>query len=77
MSSYPGNIGMQEMFKFYETATEAEKRKMKELMTKKNGFNEAWDYLQLILGIKLHKPKTIKENFDARKNFEMLYGIIK
>lgn len=51
-ASYPGNIGMMEMFKFYSIATAEQKQKMKDLITKKL-FDEAWNFLQLVTGTKL------------------------
>ena len=52
-ASYVGNIGMMEMFKFYQVATPDEKAHMKELLYA--GKQEAaWDYLQRVTGVKLH-----------------------
>jgi hypothetical protein len=52
-ASYPGNLGMMEMFKFYQKANDEQKTKMKSLIGSKR-FEEAWDFLQKVLGIKLH-----------------------
>jgi hypothetical protein len=52
-ASYPGNLGMMEMFKFYQKADDEQKTKMKSLIGSKR-FEEAWDFLQKVLGIKLH-----------------------
>jgi hypothetical protein len=51
--SYPGNIGMIEMVKFYNIATAEQKRKMKDLIASKK-FDAAWDFLQQVTGVKLH-----------------------
>jgi hypothetical protein len=51
-SAYEGNIGMMEMFKFYQVATDEQKTEMKGLLDKKN-FKKAWELLQKITGVKL------------------------
>lgn len=51
-ASYPGNIGMMEMFKFYQKATADQKAKMKKLLDGKH-FDEAWEFLQQVTGVKL------------------------
>lgn len=51
-ATYPGNIGMMEMFKFYQVATPSQKDTMKTLISKKF-FDKAWEYLQQVLGITL------------------------
>lgn len=56
-ASYPGNIGMMEMFTFYQKATEEQKNKMKQLLSKKK-FEEAWEFLQNVTGVKLHAAKA-------------------
>ena len=53
-ASYPGNLGMMEMFKFYQVATEDQKKKMKSLITQKK-MNDAWELLQVVTGVKLRK----------------------
>jgi hypothetical protein len=52
-ASYPGNIGMMEMFKFYQIASEEDKKQMKELISKKL-FDAAWQLLQKVTGVNLH-----------------------
>ena len=52
-AAYTGNIGMMEMFKFYEKASESEKKTMKELITAKK-MKEAWDFLQKVTGVSLN-----------------------
>jgi predicted kinase len=49
---YAGNIGMMELIKFYQKSTEAEKKKLKDLIQKKKD-KEAWDMVQKKLGVKL------------------------
>ena len=51
-AAYKGNIGMMEMFKFYQKATPAEKAKMKQLLDAKK-FDDAWEFLQEVTGMKL------------------------
>ena len=52
--NYPGNIGVMEMFKFYQVATSEEKRHLKELMAQ-NKMDAAWDFLQKVSGMTLQK----------------------
>lgn len=54
-AAYSGNLGMMEMFKFYQTATPEQKTKMKDLLDSKL-FKEAWEFLQQVTGIKLVPP---------------------
>ena len=51
-ASYKGNVGMMEMFKFYQVATPAQKIKMKELL-EAGKQQEAWDFMQEVTGVKL------------------------
>lgn len=51
-AEYKGNIGMMEMFKFYQKATPEEKARMKKLLDAKN-FEEAWKFLQQVTGMAL------------------------
>ena len=51
-AAYTGNIGMMEMFKFYEKATIEQKNKMKALISGKK-MKEAWEFLQQVTGMKL------------------------
>jgi hypothetical protein len=59
-ASYPGNLGMMEMFKFYQVATDAEKIHMKQLIANKS-FDEAWEFLQKVTGVTLHPAKKSTE----------------
>lgn len=49
---YPGNIGAMEMFRFEQVATLEQKRKMRELLARRN-FRAAWQFLQQVTGLKL------------------------
>jgi hypothetical protein len=49
---YKGNIGMMEMFKFYQKATASEKAKMKRFLDAKK-FDDAWNFLQEVTGMQL------------------------
>lgn len=51
-ATYKGNLGMMEMFEFYQIATKEEKNKMKELITS-GQHAEAWEFLQQVTGKKL------------------------
>lgn len=51
-ASYEGNIGMMEMFKFYQVATSEQKSKMKSLLAG-GKHAEAWEFLQQVTGVKL------------------------
>lgn len=52
-ASYPGNMGVMEMFQFYRTATPAQINKMEALIKAKRD-DEAWQFLQDVTGVKLH-----------------------
>jgi hypothetical protein len=51
--SYPGNLGMMEMVKFYKVATPEQKKTMQHHLDKKE-FSQAWELLQSVTGVKLH-----------------------
>lgn len=51
-ASYAGNIGMMEMFKFYQIASAEQKAKMKGLILSNNK-EAAWKFLQAVTGVKL------------------------
>jgi len=51
-ASYEGNIGMMEMFRFYEIASKKQIDLMKDLLTTKK-FKEAWNFLQQVVDVKL------------------------
>jgi len=49
---YVGNIGMMEMFKFFNVATDKEKAHMKDLLFNKLQ-KEAWEFMQKVTGMSL------------------------
>lgn len=51
-ASYKGNIGMMEMFKFYQVATPEQKKYMKELIMAGQQ-EEAWKLLQKVTSSEL------------------------
>lgn len=51
-ASYPGNIGMMELHKFFSKASDFEKKLLKDLIEKKD-FSRAWALIQGITGVKL------------------------
>lgn len=51
-ASYPGNIGMMELHRFFSKASEFEKKVLKDLIEKKN-FSRAWALIQGVTGVKL------------------------
>jgi hypothetical protein len=53
-ASYAGNIGAMEMFKFYQKASDEQKKKLQSLMQKKDS-KGAWKHIQSVTGVKLHK----------------------
>jgi hypothetical protein len=50
--SYPGNLGMMEMVKFYKVATPQQKQAMKSHLDKKQ-YDQAWELVQQTTGVKL------------------------
>jgi predicted chitinase len=61
-ASYPGNIGMMELHKFFSKATDFEKDLLKDLIAKKD-FSRAWALIQGITGVKLQGKEF--EHFAA------------
>lgn len=53
-AAYAGNIGVMELVKFYDKATDSDKATMKKLIAQKNN-REAWKLVQRVTGVKLHK----------------------
>lgn len=51
-ATYKGNIGMMEMFKFYQIASDQQKEEMKRLLADGKQ-DEAWTLLQSVTGTKL------------------------
>lgn len=50
--SYKGNMGFEEMMKFYDVASNSDIKKLETLIDK-NKTEEAWDLLQQVTGINL------------------------
>ena len=67
-ASYPGNIGMMELAKFFSMADEEQKTLFKQLLERgKKGL--AWKLVQDIVGVKLHGDEfKTDENFADGKN---------
>lgn len=57
-ASYRGNIGMMEMFKFYQKATSEQKAKMKQLLNAEK-FDEAWAFYKKSQALNL-RTKMLK-----------------
>jgi hypothetical protein len=53
-ASYVGNIGIMELIKFHKKATPEQKKKFDSLVKGKKN-KEAWDMVQDVTGVKLHK----------------------
>ena len=52
-AAYPGNIGMMEMFKFYQVASAAQRQLMAKFIEEKL-FDKAWDLLKQVTGVALN-----------------------
>lgn len=74
-AAYVGNIGAMEMFKFYQKANDQQKKKLAELIKKKDT-KSVWRHVQSVTGVKLHK--SVHEEHGAgedgtdklRKNYQ-------
>ena len=55
-ASYEGNIGMVEMMKFYQKASDSDINKMERFLDKK-AWRKAWSLLQQVTGVALRDPK--------------------
>lgn len=76
-AAYKGNIGMMEMFKFYQMATPAEKEKMKRFLDAQN-FDDAWKFLQEVTGTPSKKiGDGPKDSDEIDKIVKDHYGTIK
>ena len=74
-ASYPGNIGMMELAKFFSTADEEQKTLFKQLLEKgKKGL--AWKLVQDIVGVKLQGSEfnDVKEAEASDDELEKRYG---
>lgn len=52
--AYPGNIGIMELTKFFQTATDEQKVHFKKLKAA-GQMEEAWHYMQSVVGVKMHE----------------------
>ena len=64
-ASYAGNIGMMEMIKFYKIATPDQKNKLQSYIDNKKQ-KEAWDFIQKVTGVKLHKSIYEDQEFKSK-----------
>lgn len=63
-ASYPGNIGMMEVMKFYREANDQQKSLLKKLMDQ--GRTElAWQLIQRVTGVKLQGAEFTTESSDS------------
>lgn len=53
-AAYEGNIGVMELFKFYQKASSTQRKKLEDLIAKKKN-KDAWKMIQDVTGVKLHK----------------------
>lgn len=53
-AAYVGNIGIMELIKFNKKATAEQKKKLQQYVKNKEG-NKAWQYIQKVTDVKLHK----------------------
>lgn len=76
-AAYKGNLGMMEMFKFYQIASAEQKSIMKKLIDDKL-LDRAWELLQQVTGVKLHSSvkEALHEQFmdEADKSFVLVIG---
>lgn len=78
-ASYVGNIGMMEMFKFFQRATPGEKARMKALLSSGNQ-DDAWKFLQKITGVKLQEQRSeliAKRIPDGYREGKMTWAAVK
>lgn len=76
-ASYPGNLGMMELAKFFQTADDAKKKLFQELLQKgKKGL--AWKLVQDTVGVKLQGDEFRTENFaDGKRKGKSRPGRVK
>jgi hypothetical protein len=71
-ASYPGNIGIMEVARFFQTATDDEKSQFRRLVAQGDQ-RQAWQLIQQVTGVQLQgqqfrEPEPMDENFhDGRK----------
>lgn len=56
-AAYVGNIGIMELIKFKQKANDKQKKQFDDLVKHKKA-KEAWDLVQQVTGVKLHKSVT-------------------
>ena len=57
-AAYVGNVGMMELIKFHQKANAEQKKKLQQHIKNKEG-SKAWQHIQQVTGVKLHK--SVKE----------------
>lgn len=63
---YPGALGVMEMCKFYNLATNDQIALMKSLIGHKK-LKEAWELLTNVLQVKMNNPMSLKEFLSIEK----------
>ena len=63
---YPGALGVMEMCKFYNLATNDQIALMKSLIGHKK-LKEAWELLTNVLQVKMNNPMSLKEFMSIEK----------
>lgn len=61
---YVGNIGVMELMKFYKIATSDQKKKLESSIKNKNS-KAAWELVQKVTGVKLHKSVSESKNIKS------------
>lgn len=61
--AYPGNIGIMELTKFFQTATDEQKIHFKKLKAA-GQMEEAWKYMQSVVGVKLHEDNLTMQKLQ-------------
>jgi len=72
-ASYPGNMGVMEMFQFQQNATPAQKKVMNKLLDE-DRTDEAWDFLKKTTGVDLHDPPDYTPS-SRRRVIETIEGV--
>lgn len=64
-ASYAGNIGIMELIKFKQKASQEEKKQFDDHV-KNNRHKEAWHMVQKVTGVKLHKSVHEEQEFVSK-----------
>jgi hypothetical protein len=64
-ASYAGNIGVMELVKFYNIASNEQKKQLKSLISNKKK-NDAWKLVQQVTGVKLHKSVSEAQEWKSK-----------